>query len=320
VSHRALPRLTAPLAVLLAVSTLAGCGSTSSGKSGGSPLAPGASAGSVVVGSDNFPESVLLADIYGQALAGKGIKVSYKLNIGSREITYGLVKSGSITLKPEYDGALLAYLDPQAPQTSAAQVDSAITATLPSSLEILTPSTAQDNDTLTLSQPEAAALGLTQGATISDFVRKLAGKTVTIGSSPEFETRTQGLLGLEHTYGLKAAQIVYRTLDTGGPLTEKALTSNDVEAGDLFTTDPTISQARLLTLVDDKEIFGVQDVLPLVNKSALSQSGVDALDAVDAKLDSATLLRLDTDVQVQKQDPLTVANQWLTSIGLSQPN
>jgi len=315
-SHQALTRLAAPAAVLLAAATLAGC-SSSTKSGGGSPLAPAAqSTGSVVVGSDNFPESVLLADIYGQALAAKGIKVSYKLDIGSREITYGLVKSGSITLKPEYNGALLAYLNKNATQTSTSEVDSAITAALPSNLEILTPSTAQDNDTLTLSKQEAASLGLAQGATISDFIQKLGSKELAMGGSPEFQTRTQGLAGLEQTYGLKASQITYKTLDAGGPLTEKALTSNDIEAGDLFTTDPTISQGGLLTLQDDKDIFGVQDVLPLVNKSALSQTGVSALNAVDAKLDSATLLKLDTDVQVQKQDPLTVANQWLQSVGL----
>ncbi len=310
-----LTRFAVPAAAILAASALAGCSSSSS-SSGGSPLAPKSSSGSVVVGSDNFPESVLLADIYGQALAAKGIKVSYNLNIGSREVTYNLVKSGSLTLKPEYNGALLSYLDKTAAQTSASEVDSAITAKLPSNLEILSPSTAQDNDTLTLSKQEAASLGLSKGATISDFITKLNGKSVTIGSSPEFQTRTQGLVGLENDYGLKASQISYKSLDAGGPLTEKALTSGEVDAGDLFTTDPTISQGGLVTLVDNKNIFGVQNVLPLINKSALSQAGIEALNAVDAKLDSSTLLTLDTEVQVNKQDPLTVANGYLKAIGL----
>ena len=303
-------------AALAGTSALAGCGTASSGN-GGSPLAGQGAPGTVVVGSDNFPESVLLADIYGQALAAKGFKVSYKLDIGSREITYGLIKSGAISLKPEYNGALLAYLNKSAPQASTGQVDAAISAALPANLEVLSPSTAQDNDTLTLSKQEAARLGLSQGSTISDFVRKLAGGQVGIGSSPEFETRTQGLLGLEQVYGMKPAQIAYKTLDTGGPLTEKALGSGATDAGDLFTTDPTIAQGGLLTLVDDKDIFGVQDVLPLVDKAAVSQTGVDALNAVDARLTSATLLKLDTEVEVQHKDPLTVAKDWLAGAGSS---
>ena len=314
-SRKFLLRFAAPAAAVLTASALAGCSSSSS--SSGNPLTGGsAAAGSVVVGSDNFAESILLADIYGQALADKGLKVSYKLDIGSREVTYGLVKSGTLTLKPEYNGALLAYLNSKAPQTSTSQVDSAITAVLPSNLEILQPSTAQDNDTLTLSKQEAATYGLTKGATISDFITKLDGKPLTIGSSPEFQTRTQGLLGLEQVYGLKASQVTFKSLDAGGPLTEKALTSGEVNAGDLYTTDPTISQGGLLTLVDDKNIFGVQDVLPLTNKS-LGTTGVNALNAVDAQLTSDVLLKLDTDVQVDKQDPLTVANTWLQSVGLS---
>jgi osmoprotectant transport system substrate-binding protein len=317
VSRKFLTRFAAPAAAVLTASALAGCGSTSSSSTSSNPLAGNtASSGTVVVGSDNFAESILLADIYGQALADKGLKVSYKLDIGSREVTYGLVKSGGITLKPEYNGALLAYLNSKAPQTSTSQVDSAISAVLPSNLEILPPSTAQDNDTLTLSKQEAATLGLTKGATIADFITKLDGKPLTIGSSPEFQTRTQGLLGLENDYGLKASQVTFKTLDAGGPLTEKALTSGAVDAGDLFTTDPTISQGGLLTLVDNKDIFGVQDVLPLTNKS-LSSTGVNALNAVDQQLTSDVLLKLDTDVQVDKQDPLTVANTWLQSVGLS---
>jgi osmoprotectant transport system substrate-binding protein len=316
VSSKSFIRFAVPAAAILAASALAGC-SSSGTSSSGSPLAPKTSSGSVVVGSDNFPESVLLADIYGQALVAKGVKVSYNLNIGSREVTYNLVKSGSLTLKPEYNGALLAYLNKSATQSSTSQVDSAISAKLPSNLEILTPSSAQDNDTLTLSKQEASSLGLSSGATITDFVGKLGGKSITIGGSPEFQTRTQGLVGLENVYGLKSSQVTYKTLDAGGPLTEKALTSGQVGAGDLFTTDTTISQNGLLTLVDDKDIFGVQNVLPLVNKSALSQADISALNAVDAKLDSATLLKLDTEVQVQKQDPLTVANSWLKSESLS---
>jgi len=321
VSHQVFVRFAAPTAAVLALGLLAGCSSTAStsgsGKPSSNPLAQQASTGSIVVGSDNFPESVLLADIYGQVLAAKGAKVTYKLDIGSREVTYGLIKSGTITVKPEYNGALLAYLNKSATQSSTSEVDAAIAAALPSNLEILQPSTAQDNDTLTLSKKEATSLGLSQGATISDFVAKLGTKKLVLGASSEFQTRTQGLLGLEQTYGLKASQVTYKTLDSGGPLTEKALTSGDVDAGDLFTTDTTISQNGLLTLVDDKNIFGVQDVLPLVNKSALNQSQVDALNAVDAKLDSAALLKLDTQVQVQKADPQTVAQQWLQSEGLA---
>ena len=308
-------------AAALTGAVLAGCSSSTSSSN---PLTGGgasASAGSVTVGSDNFLESVLLADIYGQALAAKGYKVTYKLNIASREVTYGLLKSGAITLKPEYNGALLAYLDTLAkttsPQTSTDQVDAAITKELDPSLEILNPSTAQDNDTLTVSKSTASKYNLKAGSSIADFVTALNGGPVSIGAAAEFQTRYQGILGLEQAYGLKSSQITFKSLDAGGTLTETALSQGAVDAGDLFTTDPTITQNGLVTLADPKNIFGLQNVLPLVNKSALNSTGVAALNAVDAKLDSATLLALDVKTQTNKEDPATVAKAWLSSQGLS---
>jgi osmoprotectant transport system substrate-binding protein len=311
-------------AAVLAGAALAACSSsTSSSGSGSNPLGGGAQpTGSIVVGSDNFPESELLADIYGQALAAKGYNVSYKLDIASREVTYGLLKAGTITMKPEYNGALLAYLDSiqspkqNNPQTSTDQVDAAIAKELDTNLEVLDPATAQDNDTLTLSKNEADKLGLKAGASIADFITAVKGGSITIGAAPEFQTRYQGILGLEQAYGLKASQINFKSLDAGGTLTETALTSNAVDAGDLFTTDPTITQGGLLTLTDPKNIFGLQNVLPLVNKTAINAAGISELNAVDAKLDSKTLLDLDVKTQVNKADPKTVAHDWLTSLGL----
>jgi osmoprotectant transport system substrate-binding protein len=311
-------------AAFVAGAALAACSSSNSpGSSGSNPLGGGAApSGSIVVGSDNFPESELLAYIYGEALAAKGYNVSYKLDIASREVTYGLLKSGTITMKPEYNGALLAYLDgiqspkKNNPQTSTAQVDAAIAGELDTNLEILDPATAQDNDTLTLSKNEAGTLALKSGASIADFVTALKGGPVTLGAAPEFQTRYQGILGLEQAYGLKASQINFKSLDAGGTLTETALTSDAVQAGDLFTTDPTITQGGLLTLTDPKNIFGLQNVLPLINKTAINSAGITALNAVDAKLDSQSLLGLDVKTQVQKADPKTVAHDWLTSEGL----
>lgn len=308
-------------AAVLAGSFLAGCGSSGSNSSS-NPLSNGGgqAGGSITVGSDNFLESVLLADIYGQALAAKGYKVGYKLNIASREVTYGLLKSGTITLKPEYNGALLAYLDSLAkkntPQTSTDQVDAAITSELAPNLKILQPAQAQDVDTLTLSKQAAAKYHMTEGSSIADFVTALNGANVSIGAAAEFQTRYQGIVGLEQAYGLKASQITFKSLDAGGTLTETALAQNAVDAGDLFTTDPTITQNNLVTLSDPKNIFGLQNVLPLVNKSALSSAGVDALNAVSAKLDTKTLLALDVKTQVEKQDPAAVATAWLKSEGL----
>jgi osmoprotectant transport system substrate-binding protein len=313
-----------PTALIVAGGLLAGCSSSSSSTkstSTGNPLVQSAASGTVVVGSNSFAESTLLADIYGQALASKGYTVKYQLNIGARAVTYQQISSGAITVMPEYNGALLDYLDTTAkkaaePQTSTATVDSELSADLPSSLEILNPASAQDNDTLTLTKAEAQKLNLSQGASIADFVTALGTQSITIGAAPEYQTKTDGLLGIEQDYGLKASQVTFKALDEGGTLTEAALTNGSVDAGDLFTTDTTISKGSMLVLTDPKNIFGLQNVVPLVNKSGLSAAGVAELNAVSAKLDSATLLSLDSLNQNQGEDPATVAKTWLTAQGL----
>ncbi|MFF4648695.1 ABC transporter substrate-binding protein [Streptomyces sp. NPDC001380] len=305
-------RATAVIATATATAALlAGCGSSGGGDN---PLGPGkAASGQIVVGSNNFAESILLADIYGEALKAKGLKVSYRPNIGSRETTYGFVKNGTLTVLPEYNGALLAYLDAKAAPTSADATDSAAAAKLAPGLELLRHAAAEDKDALVLNAKTAAKLGLTGDSSIGDLAKAAPG--LVIGGSPEFQTRQQGLKGLKSVYGLNFKS--FKALDAGGQLSEAALKNDDVQVADLFTTDPTIAKEKFVTLKDPKNLFGFQNVVPLVRSADLPKEGAAALDAVSAKLDTATLLSLDTKVQTEKKDPMDVATEWLKSVGLS---
>lgn len=303
----------AAVALAATVALVAGC-SSSDDKSGGDPLSGGKASGdSVVVGSNNFAESILLGEIYGEALKAKGIKVTYKPNIGSRETTYGLLKNGSITVLPEYNGALLAYLDKNAAPKTVEATTAAINAKLDPKLTLLEPAPAQDKDSVTVNAATAKKYQLTDKSSIADL--KDAAKDLVIGGSPEFQTRQQGLLGLKSVYGIEFKS--FKALDAGGPLTQAALKKNTVQAADVFTTDPTISKEKFVVLQDPENLFGFENVQPLVYKSGLSQKGVDALNAVSAKLDTVTLLDLDTQIQSQNKDPLDVAKAWLKSAGLN---
>ncbi|MEJ1197406.1 MULTISPECIES: ABC transporter substrate-binding protein [unclassified Streptomyces] len=312
-SSRSRTRHTGAAAVALtaAAALLAGC--SSSDDASDNPLAgEKAEAGTVVVGSNNFAESTLLADIYGEALKAKGLKVTYKHNIGSRETTYGLMKNGSVTVLPEYNGALLAYLDPEAEQKSTEAVNTAAKAQLDKKLTLLESSPAENKDSVSVNAETAKKHGLTAESTLADL--KDIAPDLVIGGSPEFQTRQQGLKGLESVYGLKFKS--FKALDAGGPLTQSALTKNTVQAADIFTTDPTIIKEKFVVLKDPENLFGYANVTPLVHKEGLSQEGVDTLNAVSAKLDTETLLDLDAQVQLDKKDPLDVAKEWLESAGL----
>ncbi|MDQ1049414.1 osmoprotectant transport system substrate-binding protein [Streptomyces sp. V4I2] len=300
----------AAVALAAAAALLAGC---SSSDDTSDPLAgEKADGGTVVVGSNNFAESILLADIYGEALKAKGVKVTYKPNIGSRETTYGLLKNGSITVLPEYNGSLLAYLDPKAEQKTAESVNAAAKAKLDAKLTLLDSAPAEDKDSVSINAETAKKYSLTAQSTLADL-KDIAPELV-IGGSPEFQTRQQGLLGLKSQYGLEFKS--FKALDAGGPLTQAALTKNTVQAADIFTTDPTITKEKFVVLQDPKNLFGFANVTPLVYKSGLSQEGVAALNEVSAKLDTKALLEMDSQVQLENKDPLDVAKAWLKTVGL----
>jgi osmoprotectant transport system substrate-binding protein len=315
------------IAATTAAALLAGCSDSSSSDS--DPLQPkapasakgkskdplagdGAQNGTVVVGSNNFAESVLLMDIYGEALKAKGIKVQYKPDIGTREITYGLVKNGAVTVLPEYNGALLAYLDKAAVPKTVEETTAKIEAKLDPSLTMLDPAAAEDKDSVTVNAATAAKYHLTASSTIADLAK--VGGQIVFGGSPEFQTRQQGLVGLKSQYGLVPKS--YKRLDAGGPLTVQALKSNNVQAADVFTTDASVKANKFVVLQDPKKLFGFANVQPMVSKTGLSTEGVAALNAVSAKLDTQALLTMGSEVQNQKKDPLDVAKAWLASVGL----
>jgi osmoprotectant transport system substrate-binding protein len=296
-------------AALATVMALAACG----GSSGGSPL--GGSAGSkaptdtIVVGSANFPENVLLADIYADALSAKGVQVTKKLNIGSRETYIPALKDGSIDLIPEYSGVLLQYFDKTATAVSSADVYAALQKAVPAPLTVLDQATAEDKDAVVVTKATATKYNLTSIGDLKAVASKLS-----IGGPPEWKTRETGLPGLKAKYGVTFGS--FKALDAGGPLTIQALKSGRVQAADVFTTDPNIAANGWVILQDPNNLFAAQNVLPLINGQKASDNVKTTLNAISAKLDTATLGALVKSVVLDKKDPDQVAKEWLTTAGL----
>ncbi|MDH6136788.1 osmoprotectant transport system substrate-binding protein [Kitasatospora sp. MAA4] len=293
-------------AVLLAAIALAAtaCSSSKSDPLSGSSKAAG-SGSTVTVGSANYPENVLLASIYSQALQAKGVKVDEKFNIGSREVIYGQLQSGNLTVLPEYNGALLQYLDAKATAATSTDVDAALQKALPSSLEVLNSSAAEDKDSLTVSQATADKYSL---KSITDLTAQAA--NFTIGGQPEFKSRREQQF--KDVYGL-----TFKDWKPTADTTANALKDGSLQVGDVFTTDPRILQLGLVTLTDPKNLFGAQNVTPLVNKAGVNQTVTDTLNAVSAKLDTPGLVALMKKVSIDKDDPSAVAKDWVKANGLS---
>src|SRR3954469_15064818 len=106
---RLIGALTVTVTAALALSACGGSDPLTQATPSAAPPASSAAPTKVVVGSFDFPESVLLASIYAQALTAKGVTVEEKPNIGSREVVYDQIKSGGLTLLPEYIGSLNAF-------------------------------------------------------------------------------------------------------------------------------------------------------------------------------------------------------------------
>ncbi|WP_068163900.1 ABC transporter substrate-binding protein [Rhodococcus phenolicus] len=292
-------------AAAAAAVVLTGC----SGGDTTDPLASGGDTDSIVVGSANFPENVLLAEIYAQALESTGADVTRRFNIGSREIYYDQVTSGGITVLPEYNGALLARVDPDSTATTTDDVNAALRESLPEGVQILDSASAENKDAVVVTRETADRYNLESIADLAPVAGELA-----IGAAPEFETRQQGVVGLKDVYGVEFRQFV--PTDTGGPITIAALEDGTVQAANIYTTDPSLSTKPFVALSDPKTLFGAQNVTPLVHRADLSDEAVATLNEVSAQLSTEDLIVLVGQVVTDGGDIDVVAAEWLQSAGI----
>ncbi len=295
---------------LAAVGALAACGGgedplseeTSAGGGGESP------AGEVVVGSADFSESVLLAEIYAAALNAKDIKASTKTGIGAREVYLKALEEDSVQVFPEYTGALALFYDKEFAETDPDKTYDALKESLPDGLALLEKSAAEDNDSIVVTKETADAKDL---KTIADL-EGVAGE-MTLAAPPEFKTRVQGIPGLEKTYGVKFK--TFRPLKAG-QATVQALKNGQVDAANIFSTDPSIAANDFVVLEDTEKLYGSQNIVPLV-RTEVQDKVAPVLDAVSAKLTTEVVADLLKQTDIDKKDPKAVAETFVQDNGLA---
>ncbi len=297
-------------AAAVAALALAACGANNNptapaGGGGGSTAS--AAGGSITVGSADFSESQVLGEIYAGAIKAKGITVTTKPNIGSRDVYIKALQDGSIDIVPEYTGSLLTFLKGTAPSQDPDAVYTALKSTLPPTLVVLDKSTAEDKNSMVVTKDTAAKFSL---KSIADLTAHQA--DITVAAPPEFQTRQQGLVGLKSEYGFAPANF----LPLKGAAVVNALTNGQAQAANIFSTDPSISANGFVTLEDPKLLFGSDNVVPLMRKDKVSDTITAALNAVSAKIDTATLTDLVKQVDVDKKDASAVAKDFLSKNGL----
>jgi osmoprotectant transport system substrate-binding protein len=322
-------------AVLLALGAVA-CGSSSSGS--GPATTPSAStttsstaaslpalcggqkgSGKVVVGSASFSENETLAAIYAAALKECGYTTSTR-SFDSREVYYPALKKGDLQLVPEYAATLTDYINDavngaSAPSKASGDITktmAALTAELPSNLAVLTPATATDKNAFAVTKAFSTAHHIT---TMSQLGAYSQTHPLTLAGPAECPTRPFCEPGLKSTYGFKIKS--FKETDEGGALTEKAITSGKADVGLVFTSDPTVASHGLVVLTDDKHLQASDNIVPLLAKSLASGAAASALNAVDAKLNQATLVQINKAVEIDHGSPAAVAAQFLSQEGLT---
>jgi osmoprotectant transport system substrate-binding protein len=266
----------------------------------------------ITVGTKNFAEEYILGQLYGQALAAKGFKVTYKNDIGSSEVIDTAFKSGKINMYPEYTGVIaLDLAKVKAPKSAADTYQAAQTFEQGKRGAMLLNATPfYDSDTFTLLTSNAKKNGL---KTMSDL-KKL--KSFSYAALPECDQRITCILGMKTIYHLKNITFVpignvsvYTLLDQG-----KAF------GGDGFSTDPLQLDKKYTALVDDKHIFGFQNVAPVVKQSLLKGANgtllKNTLNAVSAKLNLAAMQAMNKAYYVNKATPKQIADGFLKANGL----
>ncbi|MEV0287004.1 MULTISPECIES: ABC transporter substrate-binding protein [unclassified Kribbella] len=292
------------LLVLDAVVGVIGPDDSSSGEAGQRPR--------LTVGSANFPENELLAEIYAGALSAAGFEVSTKLNIGSREVLFPAMERSEINVVPEYTGALLNYLSKgEASATGTSEQVSKLDATLPKGLRLLKPSKAQDQETVTCTRAVAEKHGLTS---LEDLA-PVSGELV-FGGPPELPQREGfGFKGLKDVYGVVFAK--FQPLDVSGPLTVAALRDGKVDCANLFSTASAITTNGFVSLTDPRGLIQSEAVVPLITEASATPQVTQTLDAVSAQLTTDILKTLVKRVEVDKESSAAVAADFLGDNGLN---
>jgi osmoprotectant transport system substrate-binding protein len=309
-------RIAAGVVAVAAGVALAACGSSSSTTSTAGTTAspsggPGQGKPAVTIGDKNFPEELILGQLYAQALRAKGFSVSLKENLGATEVADKLLTSKQIDMYPEYTGTILSVVANQKtpPKNAADAYTQAKAFEEGRGFTLLAATPFYDSDALAVLPAYAKAHSLTSIADLAPL-----GKKVTLIAAPEFATRDEGLVGLKKEYGINPT---FKPLSIG--LTYTALDSHNADVADVFTTDAQLVGGKYTLLTDPKFVFGFQNVAPVVSKTVLAAEGpafTATLNAVSAKLTTPAMQQMNSAVSLDKQSAESVAQKFLAANGL----
>jgi osmoprotectant transport system substrate-binding protein len=280
--------------------TLAGCGSSNGDGSGDGD---GGDKGTIVVGSQAYYSNEIIAEIYSQALEEAGYTVTRQFQIGQRDAYIPALEDGEVQVFPEYTGNLLQYYVPDTTATKSDEVYAALADALPEGLTVLDQSAATDQDSYNVTQEFADEYSL---ASIGDLAN--VDVPVVLGGAPELEERPYGPSGLESVYGVTVE------FEATGDTTVDSLTQGVINVANVYSADPRIESAGLVTLADPEGLFLASNVVPLVS-SDIADEVADVLNPISAALTPEGLVAMNVESVDQQKSSADIATEWLEGNG-----
>jgi len=273
-----------------------------------------ASAQTLKVGSKNFTEQFIVAELYAASLEAAGFKVERKINLGTTLVAHEAVRTGAIDLYPEYTGtAVSAVMKAQGPtETDPQKVYAMVKAYYEKEFKLtwLKPSCVNNGYAMVVRPETAQSMNL---KTLSDLAT-VAGK-LKLGAGPVFGDRRDGIKGMKEVYGIEFGE--FRQF-AAMRLRYDALMQKQIDVANGYATDWQIAAEKFAALKDDKGLFPPYFLAPVVRPDTVASNpkAVEALERVGALIDNATMQELNRQVEVDKKEPRQVAAAFLKAKGV----
>ena len=275
----------------------------------------------ITIGSAGFYEAHLMGEIYAQALEANGFEVTRELGIGPRPQVYGALSSGRVDLVPEYSGSLLFFLNEECPEEGAAgasgdpaETHEALQARLEGlNLTAMDYAPGQDQNAFVVRPEVAEEYGLETMSDVTEVASEL-----TWGLPPECEENPVCGPGLLEVYGIDISELEVEELAACDTPIAVALDEDEVDIGELCSTQPDIERFGLVVLEDDQQLQPAENITPIVRSDVLEANPglTDVLNAVSTELTTEELLALGVRVAIDQEDIPDVAADWLSERGI----
>jgi osmoprotectant transport system substrate-binding protein len=266
----------------------------------------------ITIGAQDFGESAILAELYGQALADAGYPVEHQALGGFRDLVFTAFESGDINFTPEYAASALEFLNDFAGEATP-DADETVAALEPHLAELglaaFEPSPAVDSNSFVVTAETAESM---ESPTVSALTPEMR-----LGGPTDCPENPYCIPGLKEVYGIDmSANFV--GLDGAGPLTVAALEGGEIDVAILFSTNGIIADKGWVVLEDDKGLINADNIVPVASQAVVDAYGDELsglVNDISAALTTEELTELNRRYDIDKEDAAAIATDWLTDEG-----